>query len=307
MAENKLEELVTKFVETKEREDFGRMMDVLEKSNVFIPATAPLNMTPEQQNAMKKGQPMKVDPKNQPQVCLLKQNDGTKVFPIFTTREQIPKEKMPPVIMNAPFEAVIAMVKSNMDQVSSIVVNPFTQGVVLNETLVEMASKRFAALKGQGTQTVKMTEQQFHSFSHTQVAREKLAGIFFKNPEAALSDLRVKKEQMIIDAYEAVYPQNVTCPYSEDDVAVMMLQIEEDLLVIRIDTPETNKSVGSPERIYITYEGDNKLRYFIIERGSKETPGNIIEMAADGTFKTLDEAPDNGVEIETIVSLVRPS
>lgn len=307
MADTTLDELVIKFTETKDGQDFARMMDILEKSMVFIPALMPKAMSQEAKAAARAGKPLPIDPKNQPQVCLLGQEGGEKVFPIFTSREQIPREKMPPVIMNAPFKAVIAMVKGNQSRVGKIVVNPFTHGVVLNEKLVDMADKRLKVQSGEGIKTVQVTEKQFHTIVHTKVARQGLANAFLKEPEKAISDLRLKKEQMVLEAYKREYSQGVACPYTEDDLAVMLLQIDDGLLLARIDLPEANLVAGSPAKVYITCEKENLVRYFIIEKRSKEAPGNIAEMTSEGGYNILMPAPDNGAEIETVISLIRPS
>lgn len=310
MAEQRLDELVAKFVETKDNHDFAVLMDLMEKSTVLIPAAPPKVLSPEAVAAIKAGQSIPVDKNNQPMVCLMNKNGGGKIFPIFTSREQIPKDKMPPVVMTAPFQAVIAMMMSNKDQVSDIVVNPFTHGVVLNDKLVELADKRFknmASAASNGPQTVQVTEAQFNTILHTKIAREVLPKMIFADPEGAISKLRVKKEEAILELYKHEYPQGVSCPYTEEDISVMMLQVEEDLLVVRIDMPEANMVVGGPMRIYISYGNDNSVKMFVIEKSSKEVPGNIAEVTASGEYNALMEEPENGAEIETVISLTRPS
>jgi len=313
MANVTLDELVEKFVKTKDNQDFAAMMDMMEKSMVFVPALPPENISSADLAAIKMGKRVPVDPKNQPRVCFLKNKDGNNIFPIFTSKGQVPKENEPKILLNMPFSTVIGLVVSNPNQVKEIVVNPFSMGVVLNEKLIEIADRRFKAIAAaknadpNGAKTVQVTEKQFHTIVHTNVARQGLWNKFMKTPKDAISELRLKKEQMVIDAYKKEYNQGITCPYSVDDVAVMMLQIEENLLIARIDMPEENMVVGGASRVYITCEDEDKVRYFIIERGSKDIPSNLAEVDADGNYEVIGPAPDNGAEIETIMSIIKPS
>lgn len=310
MADNNLEALLAKCVETRDKNDFAVMMESMEKANVFIPAIQPKKITPKMQEAIKAGKPMPVDVNNQPQVCLLKQTDGETVFPIFSSKDHIPKEKTPQALMVAPFKSVVGMVKSSRDKISKIVINPFTQGITLNETIIDMADRRFKAQaqmqNGNGPKTVQVTEKQFHSITHNAVARETLPALLFKDSKEAISNLRLKKEQYILEAYKSRYTQDIACPYTEDDLAVMMLQIEENFLIVRIDMPEANMIAGGPARVYITSDNDS-VRYFIITKSGKEASALIIEISDKGVVNELTEAPDNGAEIETIMSFVRPS
>lgn len=301
-----LDDLAKQFAETKDNTVFVSFMELLEKSTVMVPAQAPERMSEQVKEAAKSGKSIQVEKGNEPKICLLAKTDGSKVFPIFTSKDQIPKEKIPPAILTLPFKSVITMVKSNAEQVKEIAVNPFSHGIILNENLVDLADRRFKAAAGEG-QTVQLTEKQFHAVAHVKVSREVLPTKFFKDTENAFSDLRLYKEKMIVDAYKSIYPKEVECPYSEDDIAIMNLQIEEGLIISRIDLPEENLQPGGPVRIYITRSGDECTGYFIIEKGTKETPGNVAKIDANGTYDVIMEAPGNGAEIETIMSLIRPS
>lgn len=306
----KLDELVENFSKTKDNKLFAEMMETLEKAMVMVPAQPPQEIAEELKEAAKTGKSVPVSKGTEPQICLLAKADGGKIFPVFTSKDQIPKDKMPPALLNLPFKAVVGMVKANDSMVKDIVVNPFSIGVVLNEKLVDVVAKRYEAqdkAAAAGSQTVQVTEKQFHSIAHSKVAREVLPARIFKDTENALSDLRIKKEKMILEAYKVVYPENLECPYSEDDIAIMSLMLDDDLLIHRIDLPEANMAVGCPQRVYIAEEGENNLYYYFIEKGGKDNPGHIAQMDSNGNYSVVMEAPDNGVEIETIMSLIRPS
>lgn len=304
-----LDALADKFSDTQDNNDFAAFMTELENSMVLVPAEAPAEITDEIREAAKAGKPLPISKEHQPKVCLLQKNDGTKVFPVFTSTGQIPSDKRPPALMNLPFKNVIIMLKNNPGEVTQIAVNPFTKGFVLNENLVDLVDKRYKAgannPQAVGT-NVQLTEQQFHSVAHVKMSREYLPKALFEDPKKVLSDLKLGKERYVLDAYRHVYPDNVRPPYTEDDMAVMCLQIEDDLIITRIDLPEKYTQEGSPLRIYITEHG-GQYGYYLIEKGPTGLAGQIAQVDETGAHNKIEEAPDNGAEIETIMGLIRPS
>ena len=309
MNRSHLDALADKFSDTQDNNDFAAFMTELENSMVLVPAEAPAEITDEIREAAKAGKPLPIDKDHQPKVCLLAKSDGTKVFPVFTSAEQIPQDKRPSAIMNLPFKNIIIMLKNNPGEVSQIAINPFTKGFVLNENLIDLVDKRYKAgannPQAQGT-NVQLTEQQLHAIAHVKMSREYLPKALFEDPSKVLSDLKLGKEKYVLDAYRHVYPANIRPPYSEDDIAVMSLQIEDDLIITRVDLPEKYTQEGSPLRIYIT-EHAGAFGYYMIEKGPKGLAGQIAQVDAQGTHTKIEEAPDNGAEIETIMGLIRPS
>ncbi|SCX79914.1 SseB protein N-terminal domain-containing protein [Lachnospiraceae bacterium XBB2008] len=307
MNRSHLDALADRFAETKDNNAFNEFMMELENSLVMVPAKAPANVTEETMEAAKKGAPIPIDLKNPPQVMLMPKKDGGLLFPVFTSPQHIPEDKKPPVIVNLPFSAVIDLLKKNEDKVSEIIVNPFTKYIILTDKLVDLVDKRIkAGVIGQRAQNVQLTEQQIHAIAHVKMSREELPKALFEDPKKVLSDIRLGKEKYVMDAYRKVYPPNIKPPYTEDDISVMSLQIDEDMLITRIDLPEKYTQEGSPLRIYIA-EHDSEIGYYMIEKGGKDSPGYIASVAEDGTHTKIEEAPDNGAEIEAIMSLIRPS
>ena len=307
MNRSHLDVLADKFAETKDNNVFNEFMMELENSLVMVPAKAPENVSEETMEAAKSGKPIPIDLKNPPQVLLMPKKDGGLLFPVFTSAQQIPADRKPPVIVNLPFSAVIDLLKKNEDKVSEIIVNPFSRSIILTDKLVDLVDKRIkAGVVGQRAQSVKLTEQQIHAIAHVKMSREELPKALFADPKKVLSDIKLGKEKYILDAYRKVYPPNIKVPYSDDDISVMCLQIDEDMLITRIDLPETYTQEGSAVRIYIA-EHAGETGYYMIEKGGKDAPAYVASVTEDGTHTKIEEAPDNGAEIETIMSLIRPS
>jgi len=301
----KLDELADEFSTGKDARVFNEMMNLLEKSTILMPAEISGPITEEMKAAAAAGKPFPLAKGQRPNVKVLKLNStGDFALPIFSSIEQIPSDKMTSLI-SVPFKAAVDMAKAEGSNARIIILNPFSKPVVLPESIIDMAKNRLDAAAG-GGQQVELTEEQVHAILHTKMSREYLPARFFKDRENALSDIRIKKEKMIIEGYKSMYPTNLPCPYTDDDVSVMSMQIDDDLLITRIDFPDGHKQEGSPLRIYVVINAGT-LYYYIIEKGPKGKPGNIAQMDENANHIIVSEAPDNGAEIETIISLVRPS
>ena len=72
--------------------------------------------------------------------------------------------------------------------------------------------------------------------------------------------------------------------------------------ITRIDMPEANLNKGLCCRIYAVWKREaEKLSYYTIEKA--ENGNTIGRIYADKKHESIEAAPDNGAEIETIMNL----
>ena len=144
MAENrldntKLEAAVAEFVKDRQRDKYADLMELLERSVVLVPTLAPQGLDQEMQKQVQQGGQVKLPKDAKIMPCLLRKEDGGQVFPIFTSMPQIPKDKKSPAVLAIPFFSCVAMVMGNKEKVESIVLNAFTDNVVLPKGSLEGA------------------------------------------------------------------------------------------------------------------------------------------------------------------------
>ena len=86
----------------------------------------------------------------------------------------------------------------------------------------------------------------------------------------------------------------------------MPLNINEELLLIRLDLPEVKAPAQLCYRIYITLNPKNEkqIHYFTIERGKEKGERNLGAIGSDGKHYTFGEAPVEGAEIQRIMDLL---
>lgn len=134
-----LEEAIAAFREDKERDSYVKVMELLERSIVLVPAIPPKDLLAEIMEQMQAGKPVKLPKEAKIVPCLLRKETGDQALPIFTSPAQIPPDKKSPMVVAMPFMGAVAMVSANQDKVSEIVVNPFTGIVDLNQSVLEIS------------------------------------------------------------------------------------------------------------------------------------------------------------------------
>lgn len=297
----KLEEAIETFLSDKERESYVKVMELLERSIVLVPAIPPADLPPEIKEQMQAGKPVRLPKETKIAPCLLRKESGEQGLPIFTSPEQIPADKKPPMVMAMPFMGCVSMVMSNPDKVLEIVVNPFTGMMVLNKAILEVAEKRRQAA-GQ-VKTVKVTKEQFRDLAHNRVTLFLLPKYLFEHKEEGLKRLQQEEGVFLIGLYDEVYPKGEKSGYQAGDFSLMTLNLTDNIQLTRLDMPDETMKNSLCYRVYVVWKRDaEEVLYYTLE---KTKDGNFIaKVTPDGKHEMVEPAPDNGAEIETILNLV---
>ncbi|MCM1087922.1 MAG: SseB family protein [Muribaculaceae bacterium] len=294
-----LEALAEAFVKERTKENFAKLMEQLEKSVVFLPTMMPENLENDAKKMAKEGKGIKLPKDTKITPCLLRKETGEQALPIFSSGKHILEDKKSPAIMALPFFTCVSMAMENADKVEAIILNPFTQTIVLSKQILEVALKRSKQPK---KQVVKLTEKQFHQLAHRRFTYELLPAFLYEKQKEGLEQLQREEGGFIIDKYAAIYPKEIKAPYGKEDFSLMTLNITDTLQITRIDMPEQNLVKGMCRRIYVVWKSDtNTLEYYTVEKAEK---GNEIgRVYADRKHEIVETAPDNGAEIEMIMNL----
>lgn len=297
-----LEAAAGEFVKDKSKESFVKVMELLEKAVLYLPAMMPENLDEETKKGIMEGKAAVKLPKDaQIMPCLLKKDTGEQALPVFTSRQHIPEDRKPPAILTMPFFTCVAMAVANKEKVQAIVLNPFTQNITVPQQILEVAHKRSQMVK---PKTVKLTEKQFHQLAHKRVAQELLPVFLYEKQKEGLKKMQSEEGKFLLSFYTSIYPKEIKVPYSESDFSLMTLNITENMQITRIDMPDKNMGKDLCCRIYVVWKTDTEtLSYYTIEIAEE---GNVIgRVYADRKHEIIEKAPDNGAEIETIMNLAQ--
>ena len=297
----KLEEAIDAFREDKERESFAKVMELLEKSIVLVPAMPPADLPQELKEQMMAGKLVRLPSETKLAPCLLRKESGEQGLPIFTSPDKIPADKKPPMVMAMPFMGCVSMVMSNPDKVLEIVVNPFTGMMVITKAILGVAEKRRQAVE-QG-RTVRMTREQFRNFAHNRVSLSLLPKYLFEHKEEGLKRLQQEEGAFLVGLYDEVYPQGEKSGRQAGEFSLMTLNLTDNIQLTRLDMPDETMKDGLCYRVYAVWKRDEEeVCYYTLE---KTKDGNFIaKVTSEGKHEMVESAPDNGAEIEAILNLV---
>lgn len=297
-----LESALEEFVQDRQKENYAKVMEVLEKCVVLMPSMPPQGLDEKTQELMRTGQAVQIPNEAKIIPCLLRKEDGEHVLPIFTSLSQIPQDKRSPVVLTVPFQLCLNMVMSNQDHVGMMVLNPYTHNMMITREILEVALKR-RSLSRQ-PKTVKVDKNQFKQLLHNQVTMYQLPMYLFRNGEQGLKRLQDEEGALLVQFYKEGYPDGRETALSEalKDFSVMTLNITDDIQITRLDMPGGTEKKGMCYRIYAVFRRNTQeLQYYTME---KTEQGNYFgRITSDGKHELVEPVPDNGAEIEAVMNL----
>lgn len=281
---DRLEEAIKEYAVERTKEKLSDVLNLLRPTKLFVPAM--------------------LQAPNQPVPCFLKNNEGEQFLVVYTSKAQIPEEPKSQALLSMPFPACNNIVVKPELQLTGMVINPFSDNLVLKTELVQKLHE--ADEKAAKRKQIKMTPAQFNAF----VKKEVEFGIFpkrlFEEGAEFVTKLCDERETFVNEIFAAAYKEAKLYPYSENDYSVMALDIAEDLTLIRVDLPEKDLVVPLCYRIYITFNPQTKKAgYYTIEMTADKNVRLLGEMQSDGKHKSHGDAPVEGAELQKIMDLAR--
>lgn len=304
----KTEQLIQIYKEDPAKENLNALIHQVQKTIFLVPANLPDNIDKE---ALK--QEVKDSPNERvtlpegvaPIPCILKNQDGKTFVPVYSSQGQIPKEPKFDFIMTLPFMACVRMALNAKAPCEGVALNPFSDNLLFNRQILEAIAKDFEA-KAAGMKQMKVSPQQYHVMMRQKAEFHDLPFRVFKEGASFIHQLSDDKETLVNSIYQGAFQNPNLYPFSEKDFEVMPLNINEELLLIRLDLPEVKTPAQLCYRIYITLNPKNEsvIHYFTIERGKEKGERNLGGIGPDGKHYTFGEAPVEGAEIQRIMDLL---
>ena len=281
---DKLEEAIKEYIAEPTKEKLGSILNLLRPTKLLVPAM--------------------LKAPNQPLPCFLKSGNGDTFLAVYTSKAHIPTEPKSQAILSVPFPGCNEIVVKSEQNVLGMVINPFSQNLVLKKELVQKLYE--TDQKAVQTKQVKMTPEQFGVFVKKQVEFGILPKRLFTEKESFVNRLCTEKEVFINQIFADTYKEAKLYPYAESDYSVMPLEIAPDLTLIRVDFPESGIVAPLCYRVYITYDPiAGKAGYYTIEKMAEPGKRLLGGFGEDGAHISYGEAPVEGAEIDRIMTLAR--
>lgn len=289
----KLEELVKQYTDEKNADNLNALIEELRKCRLLVPAN--------------------INEEKKPIPCMLNSKDKGMYFPVYTALKQIPQSPRSEAIINMPYLAVNEMTAQQQENLGGVAINPFTDNLIFKMPLVlriqEVEKKRRELAKQGGEpkkKTLQLTPEQYLQFERRQFEFGFLPKRFFEQGQAFMDELCEKKEEYIDQLFEEAYQEKRRYPYLPEDFSVMVMNIAEDLLIVRVDLPAQDMAAPSCLRIYLAWnEVAGSGRYLTIENVKDSKERKLGELTLD--WKKVDHgvAPVEGAELQYVIDLLQ--
>ena len=199
------------------------------------------------------------------------------------------------------------------ENLGGVAINPFTDNLIFKMPLVlriQAVEKKRRELAKQGGEpkkkTLQLTPEQYLQFERRQFEFGFLPKRFFEQGQAFMDELCEKKEEYIDQLFEEAYQEKRRYPYLPEDFSVMVMNIAEDLLIVRVDLPAQDMAAPSFLRIYLAWnEVAGSGRYLTIETVKDSKERKLGELTLD--WKKVDHgvAPVEGAELQYVIDLLQ--
>lgn len=289
----KLEELVKQYTDEKNADNLNALIEELRKCRLLVPAN--------------------INEEKKPVPCMLNSKDKGMYFPVYTALKQIPQSPRSEAIINMPYLAVNEMTAQQQENLGGVAINPFTDNLIFKMPLVlriqEVEKKRRELAKQGGEpkkKTLQLTPEQYLQFERRQFEFGFLPKRFFEQGQAFMDELCEKKEEYIDQLFEEAYQEKRRYPYLPEDFSVMVMNIAEDLLIVRVDLPAQDMAAPSCLRIYLAWnEVAGSGRNLTIETVKDSKERKLGELTLD--WKKVDHgvAPVEGAELQYVIDLLQ--
>ena len=289
----KLEELAKQYTDEKNADNLNALIEELRKCRLLVPAN--------------------INEEKKPVPCMLNSKDKGMYFPVYTALKQIPQSPRSEAIINMPYLAVNEMTAQQQENLGGVAINPFTDNLIFKMPLVlriqEVEKKRRELAKQGGEpkkKTLQLTPEQYLQFERRQFEFGFLPKRFFEQGQTFMDELCEKKEEYIDQLFEEAYQEKRRYPYLPEDFSVMVMNIAEDLLIVRVDLPAQDMAAPSCLRIYLAWnEVAGSGRYLTIETVKDAKERKLGELTLD--WKKVDHgvAPVEGAELQYVIDLLQ--
>lgn len=291
----KIEKILDEMKEKQSNELATQLTEALSEAHVYVPATMPKDTAPEILKKMMEnpGVESPIPEGAQPQPCILQNDNGMRFFPVFTSEEEMQKGVgVPrfPITLNLPFKTCLDIM-SSISGITAAVLNPFNQNIVMNVS------------KNAAKQT-QLTEAQFHAVIRQQMESRVFPHKVHTGGEEYINDLCERQGECIMELFEEPYAKTDNCPYSAEDYEFMTLNISDTLRLIRITMPIDKQYPEMAISVFIAWNPvEKKSRYFAIIKGREGEENKLYEVTAEQKVEALGVAPDDGMELQSIIDL----
>ena len=297
MNNKKLEQILEE-LKAKREAPSTEVLDMIKNANVISPALLPKDTPPEIMRRMLQnpGKPQTIPGGIIPQPCILENGNGEKFLAVFTSEQEMKKNKNAPafpLLMNVSFQNCIDLIRKN-PEISGAAINPYTQNIILH----------IAENKPQ-PKTIQVTMEQFHILSRQKFEALYFPKNLFEKKAEYIERLQKEEGEFLRELYEEVYDTEIACPYAPEDFECMSLNISDEFSLTRINMPSKNLVSGTCSCVLVGWNKELEQVWYYAILTASDGKAHLHERKEDGSDVDLGFAPSEGSEMTTVIDLIQ--
>lgn len=282
----KLIESMQAYIDKPSKEALIRLVLALKDTEVFVPV-----MVNQDKQAL--------------QPYIIKNKDGDMYVPAFTSMERFPKGQKYQGMQKLQYKQCVSMLLGNKASVQGIVLNPYTDNLILKEQMLELSNKMEQDLPKKQKMTIKIND--FRMIARYDVEFRQIPKRLHTQKLAFIQELSAEKLCEIYKEPYAEVKQERLYEYTADDFEIMELDVREDLNVMQIMLPSKYLYQTNCREMYVVWNPQTeRVGCYVVEK-AKETPEKkaflLKEIKQDGSWGNFEEAPSEGNIMNRVMEL----
>ena len=283
---DKLEEAIREYAKANTKENLTTVLNLLRPTKLLVPAM--------------------LQAPDKPVPCFLKSGSGEQFFVVYTSKAQMEKAPKSQALLIMTFPACNSVAANPNLKLSGMVINPFTDNLVLKIELVQKLHEADEKMAKEPPKQVKMTPHQFQAFLKNHTEFYIIPKRLYTEKAEFVNRLCDEKEAFVNEIFAAAFKEPKLYPYSEDDYSVMALDISEELTLIRVDFPDNGLVPPLCYRVYITYNPrKDEAHYYTIEMTKEKDVRLLGGIGEDCKHISYGNAPVEGAELQEVMNLAK--
>ena len=300
----KLEEVLEAYAKEQNQDNLSAVLNNLRYAHLFVPAVFPEGTDLAFLKEAKQGERIAIPQGITPLPSILKNSKGEQYLPLYTKKEEIPKDQKFHTILEVTFRGSYMTVLKEGSKLEGLALNPFHENVLVKKALLEKLKVQDDKML-EGRKVVKLNAAQYHALMRRNIEFKTIPHMLFSDGDKFTGELCEGKEAFVCEIYRSAFPKEPGAPYAASDFDFMALNVREDLLLIRVDLPEKGLAPGLCLRVYLAWnEQTKKAYYFTIEKTKNKEERSMGRVDESGKRIDCGAAPVEGAEIQRVLDLI---
>ncbi len=281
------------------------LLNIFRDSQVIAPVSFPKDADRTVVMKLLSGQPIKKSENIPLFPVMVKDSEGRKYAPVFTSRDKIQEVKDFPYMVKITADQVIRNLQNEKLELEGIMINPQGKGFIIRKKAFDIDFSKQPVQQPQ-QEIKKVSKEEFGVLARNSVEKSVFPKRLYEEKGAFVAELEDRGTDLLCELYGKPYGDKVPNPYTADDFSLMSLNIDDETTAVCIELPARGLAPHLGMSAYVIWNPmKDEVFYYLIERGESGQANVLCNVTPDGTHQELMTAPPVGSELTAVLDLIR--